>query len=101
MKADITELNNLIDASITRLNREKFANRSSLEIYEQQKNVTELKQLLSDLSGGAVSHTLGKEMALMLPPAGMTELEKAIVCVALYWLDRDIVEKECSGKFMN
>jgi len=101
MKPAITELNNLIDKSITRLNQERFKNAGELELHVQQNNVKELKQLLADLSGGAVDKQAVEDATLMLPPDDITELEKAIVCVALYWLGKDVREDNYCGNNKN
>jgi len=89
MNQNVKEFTDLLDEVV----REKNKNQN-FEI--QLSKADELKQLLSDLSGAAVSKTAVEDATLMTPPPEMTELEKAIVCIALYWLGRDVEEKECS-----
>jgi hypothetical protein len=48
---------------------------------------------LNDLSEKVVSKSIIQNRhSYLVPPDDITDLEKAIVCVALYWLDKDIKE---------
>ena len=60
----------------------------------------ELKHKLDDLSNSIVSYKDNEgvpSFVLDVPSADLTELEKSLVCIALYWLYKDVREKVCAG----